>query len=309
MNALCRFDRLAPCPASTRSLPISRARRLFAPFANRSRTVHHGNSVRLASLDHLAGMWSVSETLGARVARRRTPRLAEPTPEEASALELAERLGWAIYRQDVASARGTDAMMALANGAPDPRVRGWVTLETETGFDVQFVAPAESGLDVIYRVAVPLPGEPLASLVQPPAPASPEAQRRFRARHTVLRRGFPLCKDRYNTVVLPAELLGERGLLVYALAATTDPREAVLGGHYRFLVSEDGTSVIKEQPLSKDCMSAELHRDQVALAVTSLVMPHPNEAHYFASLLYRTPLHVAAGGKLWQVDPGRYGGS
>lgn len=228
------------------------------------------------------------------------------TPAEQHALVAADKLGRAIYLQDVAAARATDAMLAMTEGQPDPHVRGWVTLETNWGYRVQFVAPSDAGLLVLYEVDVPRWGGKVRTrTLRPPEPASTEAELQFRAREAVLKWGFRSCSRTYNTVVLPGELLGQRGHLVYALAATTDPGKLVIGGHHRFLVSEDGTTVLAELPLSKDCMTLERREDAVGITVSSLVQPVPNEGHYFVSLLYGMPLHVSAGGRLWSVDPGK----
>jgi hypothetical protein len=107
-------------------------------------------------------------------------------------------------------------------------------------------------------------------------------------------------------VVLPGALLGERGHLVYALAATIEPNEVVIGGHHRFLVSEDGNTVLKEQPLSKSCLTLERQGNIDWFTVSSL-MPFPNESHFFVSLLYRAPLYLAIGRRLWEIDPGGFG--
>jgi hypothetical protein len=232
------------------------------------------------------------------------PKIAAPNPEQRQMLALFQRLGIAIYQQDIASARGTDAMMELTGGEPDTRVRGWVTLDTPSGFRVLFVAPVASELLVIYDVDVPRGGRAKAVLVDPPAPASPEVTARFRAQQAVNTHGFRPCSDRYNQVVLPATLVGETGWLVYALAATVDPNARIIGGHHRFLVSEDGARVLKSKPLSKDCMTLEAEPDAVAMMVSTLISDLPNEGHYFASLLYDTPIYVLAGGQLWKVAPG-----
>jgi hypothetical protein len=236
-------------------------------------------------------------------------QFADPTVDERRSLEAFSKLGWAIYQQDSAAAKGTDAMLALTHGKPDARVRGWVALETPTGHRVEFIAPIDTRLLVIYEVDVPRSGETKAMTVEPPAEASAEAGLQFRARQAVLRQGFPACSKRYNTVVLPGSLLGEHGYLVYALAATTRHEEIVIGGHYRFLVGEDGNTVLKVQPLSKNCLTLERPPGNIEwLVVASLVLPLPNEGHFFSSLLYQTPIVVNAGGKLWKIDPGIFEG-
>ena len=51
-------------------------------------------------------------------------REGPPTPVEAWTLAKVQRLGQAMYDQDIASARGTDALLARLNGQPPADLAG-----------------------------------------------------------------------------------------------------------------------------------------------------------------------------------------
>jgi hypothetical protein len=107
--------------------------------------------------------------------------------------------------------------------------------------------------------------------------------------------------------VLPAELIGQPGFIVYLLAATTEPGVTVMGGHYRAHMSEDGKRLLGIRPFSKACMEmkpdAPADGKLVGMVVTHLLDPTPVETHVFISLNSRLPLVVSTGKHLWQIVP------
>jgi hypothetical protein len=137
-------------------------------------------------------------------------------------------------------------------------MRGWVTVEDATGFRVLFVGPVQNKTVAFYEVRLVAGQTPHIADVDPPAPLDAEAEVRFKAVSAVASPNDPnflLCSKTYNPVVLPASLVGKQGWLVYLLAATTEPKVAVIGGHHRFLMSQDGARVIEHTQLSKACMN------------------------------------------------------
>src|SRR5262249_32181266 len=131
----------------------------------------------------------------------------------------------------------------------------------------------------------------------PPAEASDGLLLLFRARQAALaatpRNGQPL-----NPVVLPGAALGQKGILVYLLAGTTQPGEMVFGIHHRVLVSEDGTRVVASTPLSKTALVVS-DRNLPAGArpegayVTHLMTDWPLETHVLVSLMHHNrPIYV-----------------
>ena len=112
-----------------------------------------------------------------------------------------------------------------------------------------------------------------------------------------------------NPVLLPGEMIGERGILVYLLAGTTKPNVAVLGRHFRVLTSDDGARLVRFTPLSKVALElptrAPAGTSAAALAVSHLVTDFPLETHVFASLLNKLPIYVVTRRGYWCVDGDR----
>jgi hypothetical protein len=136
--------------------------------------------------------------------------------------------------------------------------------------------------------------------LDPPAPLTASLQGHFRAREAAIRSPFKRFTKDVNTVTLPASLLGKSGWLVYLLAATTDPREILLGGHSRCHVSEDGETVLAVEPLSMTILRMPI--DSQVEGVTHMLTDWPLETHVFASLLYRRTLPIITRVGLWEVN-------
>ena len=112
-----------------------------------------------------------------------------------------------------------------------------------------------------------------------------------------------------NPMVLPGEAIGEKGVLVYLLAGATKPNSAVLGKHYRVLVSDKDRTVRSITPLSRSTLemstvSAKGER-VAALFVTHWVTDYPLETHVLASLQAHLPLLVATQRGVWFVEDGQ----
>ncbi|MDI1479293.1 hypothetical protein [Polyangium sp. y55x31] len=235
-----------------------------------------------------------------------------PPPQEpvefAAEIEQAEKLGASLHAVDDASAVATDVLLAAGVLPRDERVRGWVTRREGDGFRVEFLGELPEGLRVLHVVSLgkDVRKEPRFESLEPPRPPDATSQAMFLARRTAARSSFRACSNRYNAVVLPGELAGKSGWLVYLLAATTDASERVIGGHHRVLVSEDGTQVRESFALSQACMTVREERGgdkrAAALVVDHLATPAPTEAHVFVSLLYGMPLVVKTTRGLWSVE-------
>jgi hypothetical protein len=87
--------------------------------------------------------------------------------------------------------------------------------------------------------------------VDPRAPLPDVVKRRARAFRKAAKTPFPHVHASYHPVVLPAELIGQSGHLVYMLANALDKNEVVVGGHCRMKISSDGSTVLEVFPLSR----------------------------------------------------------
>jgi hypothetical protein len=83
----------------------------------------------------------------------------------------------------------------------------------------------------------------------------------------------------YNDVVLPAEVIGETGWLVYALAATTNAEEMLVGGHTRIKVSADGTTVEEVFPFARTNLRARAGEAVTKVTLTHMVSQTQLEHH------------------------------
>jgi len=222
------------------------------------------------------------------------------------AVEIAERVGRELYARDQAAWSAADALLARFPQAKG-ELRGYLVSPLDTGWVVDFVVIREGDTeDVKYRIIVPSNrGAPSVSKYESPHPLSGIAATRYQARKLAIQSTRLLCDSSYNVVVLPADLRSETGWLVYLLAASDVPGESI-EGHHRILVSPDGSTVLRSDPLSKSCLRRPPPpKSAVAAAITHLVTDTPTEAHVFRNLSSGMPLYVAAGGYLWEVKNGK----
>jgi hypothetical protein len=181
-----------------------------------------------------------------------------------------------------------------AGGAPDDFSRMAGALDGD-GFRAAYDIPVRNGRagEVVEVAETTLP---------------PEQQAMFRARLTAANNiGSLRCTPRYNAVVLDDP--DSDGWLVWLLASTNQPNQLILTGHYRFRISADGTEVLRRDQLSATCIIQTVDPAQgqlAALNVSHIVSPQPIETHVFASLLYRLPIYVVAGDKLYGIVGARF---
>jgi hypothetical protein len=243
--------------------------------------------------------------LASPVSARQQP----PEPVSVWSIDETARLGQAIWRQDVAAARATDALLAQSGGQPPDGLIGWVVVEEGDGQRVRFLKGSREAPQAFKDVVVDARLQAGAVTdAADPALRSDEAAR-FQARTAAADAFGPLrCAARYNAVVLPDP--DGAGWLVWLLAATTDADVVPMGGHYRFHVSADGRAVERREQLSGGCLNMDRRQAtqggrMVGLVTNLVVAPQPLEVHVFLSLLNRTTIYAMAGDKLWAVEGAR----
>lgn len=246
------------------------------------------------------------------IAFAKSPKAEPPKapPECKDEVKQAVILGKALYQKDMLAAWATDAMFREKILPNDKRIRGWVTLPVEEGWEVRFLGRDKDTLLLLYTVKFRKFPSRSAMVVRHEKPEMPAGDTRlmFRARNLASRsKKFKPFTDRYNTVVLPAKLIGTKGWLVYLLAASTKADEIVAGGHYRVLVSYSGKKVLKVEPLSKTFFVIKKPEETEKKKLVGPYMSHlvtdcPFEIHVFLSLLHKTPLFVGTNTGAWQVN-------
>ncbi|WP_292024188.1 MULTISPECIES: hypothetical protein [unclassified Brevundimonas] len=239
------------------------------------------------------------------------PALAQDRPAQVEAFSIADtgRLGTAIWRQDVAAARATDALLAASGGQSPQGVIGWIVTPEGSGQRVRFLSGEPAAPHAFKDVVVDsqLKAGAVIDVAEPELSADDVAQ--FAARNTAAQAIGPLrCSARYNAVMLKDP--EGSGWLVWLLASTTQPNLVPMGGHYRFHISADGQTVEKREQLSGGCLDMDRSQAQrggqtVGLVTNVVVAPQPLEVHVFLSLLNRLPIYTMAGDKLWEVQGAR----
>lgn len=227
-----------------------------------------------------------------------------PTPVESWSLDKVQRLGQALYDQDIVAARGSDALMARFGGRPPENLTGWIVVGQGRDQTVRFLARDGDAVRAAFDIQVRNGRAGVVTEVTDPI-LPPEQLAMFAARMTAANNIGPLrCSPRYNAVVLDDP--DSDGWLVWLLASTNQSNQLILTGHYRFRISADGTAVLRRDQLSATCIIQTVppeQRGQLAgLTVSHIVSPLPVETHVFTSLLYRLPIYVVAGEKLYGVE-------
>ncbi len=230
--------------------------------------------------------------------------------DQSAACRRAEALGRAIYDQDVASAKATDALTAKVDLKGVKGLKGWITIRNAADtWLVRFIGEREGALLALYDVNLGTDGTCTVVPRDPPSPLGERDAAMFRARQAALAAMSDPCEGPYNTVVLPQEAGDGDGWLVYLLA-TSDKNEIVLGGHFRAYVTADGTHVRRIERLTNDCNRGDLTEARAtgsepeAVMTTHHASPTPNEAHVFINLLHKMPIVVGTELGMWSVSDG-----
>ncbi len=237
--------------------------------------------------------------------------VAQERPAQVQAFSISEtgRLGTAIWRQDVAAARATDALLAASGGQPPQGLIGWIVIPEGDGQRVRFLSGEISAPQAFKDVVIDsqLKAGAVIDVAEPALSADEIAQ--FAARNTAAQAIGPLrCAARYNAVMLKDP--EGSGWLVWLLASTTQANVVPMGGHYRFHISADGQTVEKREQLSGGCLDMDRSQAQrggqtVGLVTNIVVAPQPLEVHVYLSLLNRLPIYAMAGDKIWEVQGAR----
>jgi hypothetical protein len=228
-------------------------------------------------------------------------------------IQRAESIGMILFIADKVSAIATDVLAEKIGNLADSNLGGYLPIQDgdERG------RPKDSWLvtfftrddppKIAHRVRVFIkPGRHFEyEKVDPPVPAKEGLSVLIRARQAAIK-ALPEVVQPINPVVVPGELLGKSGILVYLLAASTRPGVAVFGKHYRVLVDMNGT--VKEFfPMSKRAIEMELRppgetANPAFLLVSHIITDWPMETHVFVSLLNKITVAVMTDRGVWRVD-------
>lgn len=235
-----------------------------------------------------------------------------PIPEDLRvSIQRARDIGSQLYILDKVAAIGTDVLMERVPDFRAKNLGGYLPVREADddgrptdAYHVQFFT-SESPPRIAYDVRVVPKQPPELKTFAPPLAGTDSFVALVHAREVALA-AMPPSRQPINPVLVPGELNGESGVLVYMLAGTTKPDVAVFGRHFRALVPIGASSVTYMMPLSNSALELPLRAPDGgttrALTVTHVVTDYPIETHVFTSLLLKLPVYVATRRGIWHVD-------
>lgn len=245
--------------------------------------------------------------------RMARPAKGLPIPfEMRKQVRNSEIIGRQIYILDKVSAIATDVLREKVPSFHEKNLAGYLPfqegdddLRPKASFLVSFFTKEEP-MRIAYEIRVKPDAAPEFSAFDPPKPALRPFVHMAKARQAAVA-ALPSHPQPINPLILPAELLGEKGMMVYLIAGTTKPDIAVFGRHYRVLMPEDGGPPSYVMPLSKGILELPTKPSTQggtveAMFVTHLLTDWPLETHVFVSLLTHKQVYVGTKVGIWCVD-------
>jgi len=232
-------------------------------------------------------------------------------PEMLQQVHNSKIIGHQIYILDKVSAIATDVLMEKVPGYHEKNLAGYLPFR-EAGDDLRPKASylvtfftKDDPVRIAYEIRVRPGATPELAAFDPPKPALASFAHFARARQSAVA-ALPSHTQPINPLILPAELLGEKGMMVYLIAGTTKPNLAVFGRHYRVLIPEQGGPPSYVMPLSKSILELPTKSpngdDIEGLLVTHILTDWPLETHVFVSLLTHKRVYVGTRVGIWRVD-------
>ena len=221
-----------------------------------------------------------------------------------------EKLGVAIYEQDIRAAAATDLLFAKKIDPAKEGLRGWIIEGDANAMLVRFIREKDGLFEAFYDVT--FEGKMKPVIQEPKNRKLSDTQvAQFKARSLALKHITKPASRSYNVVILPDP--ESEAFLVYALAATTEPNAVMVGGHYRFTVSKDGERIEHCDELFRSFLVLSTKPKDLppgatleALTMTTLVSDMPLETHVYLSLLHRMAFYVGTPDQhVWKVQNGK----
>lgn len=222
-----------------------------------------------------------------------------------------ERLGRELSRRDEIAARASDLVFGEYPVARSLKMRGWITELKSAGEAVHLIVETPSGPALAYTARFRKAGKPeVADMRGQLLPA--DIALRYKARQTAAAAlSGRLFDASYNFEILDDP--DGSGFLVYGLAATAQPNEVIMSGHFRVTVSADGTKAERVDALSKTLLRSGPIKsdsgtgdDTAALFLMQLVSNKPIETLIYTANLAKKPIFVGTPDrKMWIVEQGK----
>jgi hypothetical protein len=223
-----------------------------------------------------------------------------------------EKLGAAIHRQDICVTQAKNLLRAQKLDATREQVVGWIADGEPVITRVRFIREKNGRLDVFRDVN--FGGKTGPSLVLPAiSELSAQELAKFHAHRLAEASIGRPASDTHHIVVLSDPETD--GWLAYALAATSQQDEVMMGGHFRFTLSQDGQTLRQRDTLYADFTSmnaiapartSSYDPAMGVLKINTLVSDLPLETHVYLSLLRKVDLVVSTrNSSLWRIHEGK----
>jgi len=230
-----------------------------------------------------------------------------PSAIRAFDIKTTEKLGLLMAEQADEAANADEVLAAQQRNAEQDGIVGWIFDPAPGQSRVRFLRQRDGKVEVAYDVGGGK-GRPTKFSVPTRRELTPREIAQFNARQLAARNIEKPCSPVYNTLAVKDP--GSDRWLVWALATAPEPGAVAIGGHIRFTISADGTTVISRDALSLGCIVITPEppppgKKSMAALVTHLVSDAPVETHVFVNLLYDLPLLVEVPGQsMWQIERG-----
>jgi hypothetical protein len=228
-------------------------------------------------------------------------------------IQEVEQIGKAMYFQDALAARASDILVREQSKFPARPISGWVTAFDDTDQLVIFVTATADRVVPTFLV------RPLAQVNRQfeavdSLNLSESLVSQFFARKLAISSITSPCSNRYNTIALVEKATGNH--IVWAIAASIDPNDIVIGGHIRFTIDPSGRRVISTDKLSASCLVMRKDDPMLpkgatlsGLNVSHVVSQQPVETHVFTNYLYKIDMSIVTpDGKMWLLQQGVFSG-
>jgi hypothetical protein len=250
------------------------------------------------------GLAALPYASGSREDRRITCDIPGPLRLQ---VQQSEERGLRLRRHDLAASLSSDALKHLhAFEHPPGKPAGWLTKEIEGGIQVRYFIDTEAGPRAFASAVLDDASNGIrdARLLDTAEPADEHELRQLKARTVALQAPRLDCTSSTNTIVL--EEPGSDSIRVYAFSAW-DEKAAPMGGHSRFLVSSDGSTLLDSFQQTDDCLNLAPKADpRGMILVSDRHEGPPSELQLFLQRQYEVPVvvHMHGDDSVWKVQDG-----
>jgi hypothetical protein len=223
-------------------------------------------------------------------------------------IQTLEKLGNEISRRDEIAAKASDVVLETQPAARALKLRGWISELGKDEDKVHIITETASGPCLAYTVSFAGSKKPVVEDRRGESLPQNVAVRYKALQTTLVALNGKLFDANYNYEVLDDP--DGSGFLVYALAATKNRDEQILGGHFRVTVSADGSTAEQVDALSRGIIKEKpkmpAGAKQESIVITQLVSDIPVETFIYSSHLFQLPIYVGTMDKtVWRVVNGK----